>query len=39
MRPAHRYEEFRDVLAAAEHQLVGQPTGEPDARSAASHLR
>jgi hypothetical protein len=38
MRPARRYEEFRDLLAAAEEQLAEQPAAEPFEHLPAGHL-
>jgi hypothetical protein len=39
MRPARRYEEFRDLLGAAEEQLADHPAAELDENSSAPHLR
>jgi hypothetical protein len=39
VRPARRYEEFRDLLAAAEEQLVEQRALQPGEGRSASHSR
>ncbi len=37
MRPSRRYEEYRDLLAAAEEQLADHPAAELDENRPASH--
>jgi hypothetical protein len=38
MRPARRYQEFTDLLAAAEEQLAEQRSAEPLEHVPAGHL-